>query len=138
MTPGNDQLLRTSLRGNAAFSTLCGVIALAFAAPLAGTLGIPAPIQIAGLGVQLLVFAGLLLWLASRPVIRVGLALAVVAADVLWVLGTVPLVASGALSSTGNWTALVIADVVALFALLQYLGVRRVRSVPELVHSAGS
>ncbi len=125
MTPANDRLLRYSLRGNAAFSTLCGASALVFAAPLAETLGVPAPIQLAGLGAQLLMFAALLGWLASRPEIRVGFALAVVVADVLWVIGTVPVIASGALTSAGNWTAILIANVVALLALLQYLGVRR-------------
>ena len=128
MNPANDRLLRYSLRGNAVFSTLCGVSAIAFATPLAATLGIPAPLQLVALGAQLLGFAALLVWLASRPEVRPALALAVVAADALWVVATIPLVLSGVLSAAGNWTALAIADVVALFALLQYLGVRRMRS----------
>ncbi len=127
MTRPEDRLLRYSLRANAAFSSVCGVASLASAAPLAASLGIPEPALLTGLGVQLLLFAGLLMLLASRPVIRPSLALAVVAADVLWVVGTVPLVLSGALSTAGNWTALAIADVVALFAVLQYVGIRRTR-----------
>lgn len=121
----DDRLLRFSLRGNATFSILCAVVALAYAAPLAQTLGVPSPALLTALGVQLLAFAGLLLVLASRPAIPLRLAWAVVAADVLWVVGTIPLVLGETLTRTGVWTAIGIADVVAIFAFLQALGIRR-------------
>ena len=127
-----DPLLRYSLRGNAAFSTLCGLSSIAAAEPLANALGLPGAASLASLGVQLLVFAGLLVWLASREPIRLGLALAVVVADVLWVVGTVPLLLSGELTTAGNWTAFAIANVIALFAVLQFLGVRRLRGAQAL------
>lgn len=121
----DDRLLRASLRGNAAFSTLCAGVALAYATPLAQTLGIPSPALLTALGVQLLAFAALLLVLASRPAIPLRWAWAVVAADVLWVLGTIPLVLGETLTRSGIWSALGIADVVAIFAFLQALGIRR-------------
>ncbi len=129
----DDRLLRRSLRGNAAFSTLCGLTSLLAASSLAPALGIPEPLQLASLGAQLLVFAGLLVWLASRPAIRPGLALAVVAADLLWVIGTVPLLVAGILTPLGSWTAFAVANVVGLFAVLQYLGVRRMRPAASTV-----
>ena len=129
---GNDRLLRNALRGNAAFSTLCGLGSLVFATPLAAALGVPEPALLTSLGAQLLVFAAFLAWLASREVVRLGLALAVVAADVLWVVGTVPVVYAGPLSSLGNGVAVAIAHVVGLFALLQYLGIRRLRSAQPI------
>ena len=128
----DDRLLRYSLRGNAAFSTLCGLGAIAAAEPLAGALGLPGAASLTSLAVQLLVFAGLLIWLASRQPIRLGLALAVVATDVLWVVGTVPVLLSGELTTAGNWTAFAIANVVGLFALLQFLGIRRARGAGPL------
>ena len=121
----DDRLLRASLRGNAAFSSLCALISLAYAGPLAQTLGIPSPALLTALGVQLLAFAALLLVLASRPTIPLRLAWAVVAADVLWVVGTIPLVLGETLTRAGVWTAIGIADVVAIFAFLQALGIRR-------------
>jgi len=130
MSQPNDRLLRYSLRGNAAFSTLSGLASLAFAGPLTSALGMEPPLALQVLGAQLLGFAVLLVWLASRPLIRPAFAWAVIAADLLWVAGTLPVVMSGQLTSAGNWTALMIADLVALFALLQYLGVRRVR-IPQ-------
>jgi hypothetical protein len=122
-----DRMLRLALRGNAAFSTTCGLISLIAAQPLAGALGVPGAGLLHGLGAQLLVFAAFLVWLASRPQIHPGIALGVIAADVAWVVGTIPLVASGMLTTTGVWVALGIADVVALFAVLQGLGLRRMR-----------
>ena len=89
--------------------------------------------MLTSLGLQLLGFATLLVWLASRPTIRPALALAVVAADVLWVVGTVPLLVAGILTPLGSWTAFAIANVVALFAALQYLGVRRMRPTARTV-----
>ena len=124
----NDRLLRYSLRGNALFSTGCGLAALALAQPLAEALGIPDPRTLTSLGAQLLVFAALLVWLAPRAGIRPAFALAVIAADVLWVVGTIPVVYAGGLTPAGNWTAIAIAEVVGLFAILQYLGLRRMRS----------
>jgi hypothetical protein len=127
MTRPDDRLLRTSLRANAAFSTLCGLTSLSAAAPLAAALGVPEPAILTSLGAQLLGFAALLVWLASRPTIRAGLALAVVVADALWVVGTVPLLMAGVLGPAGNWTAFAIANVVGLFGVLQYVGIRRMR-----------
>ncbi len=130
MSQAKDRLLRYSLRGNAAFSSLSGLAALIFATPLASALGTGPPLALRLLGAQLFGFALLLVWLAARPLIRPAFVWAVIAADLLWVVGTVPIVMSGELSSAGNWTAGMIADVVALFALLQYLGVRRLQPQP--------
>jgi hypothetical protein len=128
MTASPDRLLRMSLLGNAAFSTLSGLTSIFFAARLEAALGIPEPFSLMSLGVQLLLFAGLLVWLATREVIRPGLALAVVIADVLWVVGTVPLLLAGVLTTAGFWTAAMVADVVGVFAVLQLVGLRRLRA----------
>ena len=125
-----DRLLRIALRCNAAFSTVCAAVALLFAEPLAATFGLPGAAALQGLGVQLLVFALFLVWLAARPRIPTGLALAVIVADLLWVAGTVPVVWGDLLTRTGDWVALGVADVVALFAVLQMFGLRRVRAAP--------
>ena len=62
---------------------------LIFAAPLASALGLEPALQLQLLGAQLLGFAALLVWLSSRDVIRPGFAWAVIAADLLWVVGTI-------------------------------------------------
>jgi hypothetical protein len=123
----SDRLLRLALRGNAAFSTTCALIGLIASAPLASALGVPNAGVLVGLAAQLLVFAAFLVWLSRRPQIHPAVALGVILADVAWVVGTVPVVAGGTLTTAGVWTALAVADVVALFAVLQGVGLRRMR-----------
>ncbi len=128
MTPVDPTpLLRYSLRANAAFSTVSGATCLVAATPLAASLGMPQPALITSLGANLLVFALLLVWLAAQREIRIPLALGIVAADVAWVIGSAAVIAAGPLTTAGNWTVAAVANVVLLFAVLQYAGVRRLR-----------
>lgn len=126
----NDRLLRLTLRANATFSTMCAVTALIGAGRLASALGIPDPAFLPVLAVNLLVFAGFLVWLSVREVISPALGWAVVVADVLWVLGTVPIVSGEILSATGDAVAIGVAAFVALWAALQALGIRKMTASP--------
>jgi len=56
------------------------------------------------------------------------LALAFVAMDGLWVVGSAILLAGGwvPLTAAGRWAILIVAAIVALFAVLQYYGLRRI------------
>lgn len=120
-----EDLLRKSLRGNAIFSTLSG-LAFAFASgPIAGFLGELHPMLVLAVGFQLLLFAGALVWLASKPEISVSLSIGVIVADLLWVLGSIAIVYADLLTRGGAALALVLADVVLLLAILQSLGVHR-------------
>ncbi|NNL67935.1 MAG: hypothetical protein HKP30_16925 [Myxococcales bacterium] len=121
------RLLRNSLRANGAFSTLSGLAFTFGSGALASAFGLPDPRILFAVGLGLLGFAGCLAFVSSRPEIPTGTALQIVWADLAWVVGTVPLVALGPLNGTGTIAALAIADVVLVFAILQYLGVRRVR-----------
>jgi hypothetical protein len=50
--------------------------------------------------------------------------------DIAWVTGSILLLASGLvpLSTARKWSIAILADIVALFALLQFIGLRRVLS----------
>jgi len=120
-------LLRNSLRANAAFSTLSGLTFLLGASAVAEAIGLGDARIVAGTGVQLLGFAALLLFIASRETLHLPTALLIVAADLAWVIGTVPVVALDLLNRKGAIAAVGIADVVLILAVLQYLGVRRIR-----------
>ena len=50
--------------------------------------------------------------------------------DFLWVVGTGILIALGILSTPGNWGTAVAADVVLFFAIVQYVGLRRLSPNP--------
>ena len=122
------RLLRITLRANAAFSLLCGGFMLAADGLVAAILGAYTALgPIHFVGANLVVFSAMLLWLASREAISPKLALGVVAADGLWVVGSWIAIALGVVTGQGMWAVAIVADVVLLFAVLQYLGVRRLR-----------
>ena len=120
-------LLRNSLRGNAAFSTLSGLTFVLASDALADAVGLGDARILTVTGVQLLGFAALLVYLASRATLHLPTAMLIVWADLAWVVGTIPVVALDLLNRTGSIGAVAIADIVLIFAVLQYLGVRRIR-----------
>jgi hypothetical protein len=117
--------LRMSLRGNALFSTISGLTFAIANRPIAEFLGDLPPILVGSTGAQLLLFAAALLWLASSKELSRPLAIAVIGADLLWVVGTVVVVYSDALTRGGAIFAVIVADVVLLLAVLQSIGLRR-------------
>jgi len=119
--------LRNSLLGNSAFSTISGLIFAFGAAPVASFSGIEQPLLVGAVGAGLLFFAGFVAFVATRPAIDPKAAMAIVGGDLAWVVGTVPIVLLELLSANGILAAIAIADVVLVFAGLQYYGVRRLR-----------
>jgi hypothetical protein len=77
-------------------------------------------------GIILVPFAAGVYSLSTRPVSR-GAVLAVIVLNGLWVAGSVALLAAGGIAPTALGTAFVVAQavVVAIFAELQYAGLRR-------------
>jgi len=123
----SQNLLRNSLRANGAFSTLSGLAFLLGSAAIAPAIGLGDARILLGLGVGLLGFAGYLVFVSSRPTLNLSTAMQIIVADLAWVVGTVPVVMLDVLNRTGVIAAVAIADAVLLFAILQYLGVRRIR-----------
>ena len=122
----NTTLLRRALRGNAVFSTLCGIILLAAAGPLGPALGVPA-LALRIVGVSLLPFA-LGLWRnAGRPEVQRGEAWFAVALDSAWVVGSAALILGNLwpFTAAGKWGVIGVADVVLLCAILQTIGLAR-------------
>jgi hypothetical protein len=122
-----DGFLRNSLRANAAFSLVSGLgFALAGGA-VASFLGVAPAGLVTSTGFPLLAFGAAVLWVASRPQVSVPLARVIIGLDVAWVVGTILLVFADAFTRAGALASLVVADVVLVFAVLQWVGVRRVR-----------
>ena len=117
-------LLRSSLKLDAAVTGANGAAYLLAAPLLADLLGLPAG-WLRGVGAFLLLF-GVAVWaVAARPA-RTAVE-AVVAANALWVAGSVAVVLAGLGSPTtigAVWLVLQ-AAVVAAFAVLQAAGLRR-------------
>jgi hypothetical protein len=121
------KLLRRTLQANAAFSALSGIIAIAGAKPLSLLLGVNVSSLLIGLGVALLAYAAILFSNARRENIKLQEAWLAVILDAAWVVGSMILIFAGTLSTTGNWLVAIVADVVLLFAVLQFLGIRRLQ-----------
>jgi hypothetical protein len=121
-----DRLLRLALTADAA---ACGAMGVALALPAAAlddVLGIPAGWLVA-LGVALVGCAAGLGWLATRPVIDAGAGRFVIVGNLVWVAASVVAVVAGFWPLTVAGTVVVIAQAVAVLALvdLEYLGLRR-------------
>ena len=82
------------------------------------------------IGLGVFVFGLAVLWLSTRKPIPHAVAMAVVAADAAWVLGSWGLLVGASwLSNQGWWAVGGVADIVLLFAVLQWLGARRVQAI---------
>lgn len=78
-------------------------------------------------GIALIIHAVMLYLNTRTDRINVGFAWYAIVGDVLWVLATafILLTDSFNLSSEGKWLLLFIGDIVLLFAIAQFLGLRR-------------
>lgn len=120
------QFLRRVLLGNALFSGLTGVFLIVDASLVAPMLHVPGRI-LTVLGVLILIAAVDVAWLATRPQLDMWFVKLIFALDCAWVLVSIALLLTGLLPLTtgGKWAIGVVADIVALFALLEFLGLRR-------------
>lgn len=128
------RFLRRVLWGNAIFSTLCALIILIDLGPVSHFLGWPLQWPLALIGVGLLPFAFFVAYVARQQPLQKSLTWVVIEMDVLWVLASIIVLVVGWPASTtvaGKWTIGAVAEVVALFAILQYVGVRRLGNVEK-------
>jgi hypothetical protein len=121
--------LRRVLLGNAAFGVVSGLVCLLWAQPLATALGLAPPWIVTGLGVGLLLFAAELAWIALRAPENRRVVTTIFALDVAWVVASVIVLFSSWAPPTpvGTWVVVIVADIVAVFAVLEFIGLRRLR-----------
>lgn len=132
-TSDKQKLLRRALQGNGLFSVISGVIILATNRTLVEFLGLPSNASLAALGIGLLGYASWLLWTAGREKIKTVHAWIAVLLDMVWVAGSYALLFAVRFSSGGKWALGLVAEVVFLFGVLQWLGLRRIGSSRQSV-----
>lgn len=122
----SEGLLKKALLGNACFSGFSAAILLLGFGPLSGLLGISA-LNLLAVGVSLALFAAGLVRNALRERIRRGEAWLAAILDAAWVLGSAVLLAGPppSLTATGWWAVAVVADIVAVFAAVQFYALSR-------------
>jgi len=121
-------LLRYALVGNATFSSITGLFIIVAHDWIAHLLGVGGSAGMIGLGIGLLVFAATLLINARRPELKLTDAWAVVLMDLGWVAGSYILVLVAPFTPEGRWVIAAVADLVLVFAVLQWMGIHRIQS----------
>lgn len=121
------QLLRRALLANATFSTISGSVLVFGQRWVVRLLGLPETINLITLGISLLVFAAILVLFARKNPIKLLDGWIAVTLDAAWVIGSYPLLFVVPFSTSGKWVVGIVAEVVMVFALMQWLGIRRIR-----------
>ena len=123
----SSSLLQRAIQGNGAFSLLSGLIFILAANPVAAFLGGVSSTVLMALGVGLLIYAADLFFVARQSPIKPLYAWLFIIADIAWVLGSALLLMTDwvAFTNAGWWTVAIVADIVAVFAILQYVGLKR-------------
>lgn len=119
--------LQRAILGNAAFSGISGLVFVIAASPISQFIGLINPLHLAIVGIILLLYMPILVWLANQSPVPTWMAWVVIDLDVLWVIGSLIIVFTSLvpLSTGGKWAVAITADAVTIFAILQYIGMRR-------------
>lgn len=103
------------LRANALFSAVSGTAIAVTSGALPKLLGVGGATLYLLLGVALVLYGGRL-WMLSRHEVGRFEGWAIVGGDVLWVVGSLGLLAAGILTPPGVWIVGLVAVVIAVFA----------------------
>jgi hypothetical protein len=128
--PDRTSFLRRSLQLDGVASGLCGVLLLAAASPIAPVIGLADPQVARVVGALLVVYAAALLWNGARATVSRAEAVAAVVLNAGWVIGSALLVLAGPLTLIGDLAVAAVAAAVLLFAVLEVVGLTRLREAP--------
>jgi hypothetical protein len=126
-TGDHTSFLRRSLQLDGVASGLCGVLLLAAAGPVSARMGLAGPGIARIVGALLVLYAAALLWSGARATVSRGEALAAVVLNAAWVAGSAELILTGPLTPLGNVAVAAVAAAVLLFAVLEAVGLARLR-----------
>lgn len=121
--------LRRSLQLDGIASGLCGVLLLAAASPISALMGLADPSIARLLGAFLMIYAAALLYNAARATVSRREAVAAVVLNTGWVLGSALVILAGPLTPVGNLAVAAVAAAVLLFAVLEAIGLTRLREM---------
>jgi hypothetical protein len=122
-------LLRNVLRANGVFSLVSGGIALLDASALAEFFAVGDSLLYIGVGAILILHAAILFYFTRTEKVSRFLAWYAIEGDVAWVLASLVIIFTGAfgISEGGKWALFILSDAVLVFAVLQYLGLRKMQ-----------
>ena len=120
-------LLRRAMQADAAVSGASGLLLTLLPGLLSALIGFAEPAYLLAVGIGLIGYAGWLLYGARRPEVNVWAGRLVIFLNLLWVAASAVLLLTepGLFYGLGQWLVGLVALVVADFALVQYIGLRR-------------
>ncbi len=120
---------RRSLQLDGIASGLCGVLLVAAASPISAVIGLAEPGIAQVVGALLVVYAAALLWNGARATVSRAEALAAVVLNAGWVIGSAVVILARPLTLIGNLAVAAVAAAVLLFAVLEVVGLTRLREM---------
>jgi hypothetical protein len=122
-------LLVRVLRADGVFAALSGAISVLVAGPIAELFDLDTPVALVLLGIVLLGYGATLLYFAGRETQNRSIAKIAILLNTLWVIGSYAGLLFGLfpVNTAGRWAIALIAEVVAVFAILEYIALRRTR-----------
>jgi hypothetical protein len=100
-------------------SGVSGLGLVAMPARIASLIGAPSAALVAGIGAVLILFGVALVRLATRRIPGRGETMLIAALNLAWVAASAVVVATGGLSTLGNWVVILVGIVVLGFAILE-------------------
>src|SRR5262245_5600258 len=126
---GATRFLRRALMVDGVVSGLSGLALLAVPGPIAAFIGLGSSAVVAVVGAALVVYGRALVRNARRGPPRPGEAVTTIVLNAAWIVGSVAVIAAGWLNTQGNWALALVGDVVLVVAILEGVGLRRMRSM---------
>jgi hypothetical protein len=123
------RFLRRSLQLDGIASGLCGVLLVVAASPISAVIGLAEPGIARVVGALLVVYAAALLWNGERATVSRAEAVAAVVLNAGWVIGSAVVILAGPLTLIGNLAVAALAAAVLLFAVLEVVGLTRLREI---------
>lgn len=127
---GRDALLRRALVGDAGFCAVMGILMIAGSGWIGEFTGLSPGWVPAAVGAGVLLWAADVGWLARKQPLDLRAVKFVIGGDIAWVVVSYAMLMTGVLNLTtaGTWTVGILAEMVALFAIAKYLGLRRIQT----------
>jgi hypothetical protein len=128
-TQKKSNMLATVLRADGVFALLSGAVLIVAAGPVTGLIDLSNSLPLVVLGVVLLLYGGDLLYFAGREPINRRVAQAAIILNMLWVIGSYLGLLMGwfPVNTAGKWAIALVAEVVLVFAVLEFIALRRSR-----------
>ena len=121
--------LRRSLQLDGIASGLCGVLLVVAASSISAVIGLAEPGIARVVGALLVVYAAALVWNGVRATVSRAEAVAAAVLNAGWVIGSAVVILAGPLTLIGNLAVAALAAAVLLFAVLEVVGLTRLREM---------